>query len=105
VLEGPDGHTRIADMARGYTIGPMAKKKKKRKASGGAGAAPEPEGASELQQTRAGCFAEDGTYDIFLDQKRQIDALEKKMWSMETDLGVERALRMELEDMHGVCTK
>jgi hypothetical protein len=96
VLEGPDGHTRIADMARGYTNGPMAKKKKKRKASGGAGAAPEPEGASELQQTGAGCFAEDGTYDIFL---------EKKMWSMETDLGVERALRMELEDMHGVCTK
>eukprot|EP01047_Picozoa_sp_COSAG01_P032553 COSAG01_NODE_2358_length_7838_cov_7.568807_4_plen_414_part_00 len=74
------------------------KKKKKGKSSGEAGAALELEGASEPQQTGAGCFIEDGTEDMILEQKRQIAALEEKIQLMETDLGFERALRLELEE-------
>ena len=74
------------------------KKKKKGKSNGEAGAALELEGASEPQQTGAGCFVQDGTEDMILEQKRQIAALGKKIQLMETDLGIERALRSELEE-------
>jgi chromosome segregation ATPase len=49
--------------------------------------------------TGAGCFAQVGNQeDLIAEQRRQIDALEKKIFSVETDLGLERALRMEMEE-------